>query len=366
VVPNSWLGIDSGFNLRRNFVEQRCLRRLTHYQENPFPTQGVEVVSFWLVKPAPATTAPTEIEVRLRQEAAGALLNSHCISYQQIAASPNMGIPLQQSVLRNSASKLPETTLCLGDARSGFDARIALQAYALGKGSPPQTAAVVREHSFHCESAEDASCVPYLEGKDIAPFNCSWSGEYLRHGPWLAEAQPLGRFTGPRLVLREVLPARGAMLCATYLEQPYLYNKSVLHILPSALSRQDSLFALSQPGPQQSSTVLLKALLSVLTSSFGSEWFYSFGRKAQRRLFPKLVLADLRDFPLPKAFYQEAPALAQLADQQLEYCIESQGNLCATIRARCNQLVAELYQLSGQQRKGLEQQSGTPLTSHSA
>ena len=209
----------------------------------------------------------------------------------------------------------PQVKLC----DFGFKAYIALQAYSTGRGTPPQTSEDVKNHIFHSKSKLSDEYIPYLEGKDIRRYNLKWSGNYLRHGIFLSDPQPLERFIQPRIILREILNPLPYILHATYTEAPYLYNKSALHIIHKEQDKE-----------------ALLAVLAILNSETASTILLIRGRKSQRQLFPKIVAKDLQEFPLPDNFLKIKEELAKLA-------LEMLNKTNTKIEGEVNKIVADGY-----------------------
>jgi len=297
VVPNAWLGIRSGIAIRKLLLEDGALNSIWSFNRPIFPGIGVEAVVFEATKHAHATHFDVE-----RAESIYALdsSDSHHVPVAQCLANPEATIPLVWSAPgAELIAKIKESGLTLGSECSRFLPLIALQAYALGRGTPAQTAQDVRGHVFHT-TQPDQDTVPYLEGADINRFQINWSGTFLRCGPWLSEFQSLERFAGPRIIIREILAPAPYLLRASFTDQPFVYNRSALHII-------------GRDG--DADPTLMRALTAILNSRLGSVVIRLTGRKSQRSMFPKLVADDLRGFPLPADLSKIAPELASLAER---------------------------------------------------
>jgi hypothetical protein len=312
VIPNSWLGITSAKTLRKKLTTNFQINLLERFSSRVFPEPGVEAVAVAISKNPTSETG--HIRLNLFSAPSGALLESDEMPVLECIRTADRQIPSQwkadtSDVLRqivNNSIPLSESGL--------FEPRIALQAYAKGLGTPPQTAEVVRDHPFDALEQIDETYLPYLQGKDISRNCLDWGGSFLSYGPWLAEPQKLEHFTGPRIVLREILGAKPHLFQAAFTEETFLYNKSVLHILPRGVC----------------TTVELKALLEILLSPLGSFVLMHTGRKSQRRLFPKILSADLRDFPIPKDFASFVRSLNEEKNSCVSTTIASHYNLSPT------------------------------------
>ena len=290
LIPNAWLGIRDANASRELLIGEQAIREIQVFEKPIFPDHSVEVISLcasramkkdsFLVKRMNGTVVSAQSEIQF----------SACAQRLGTTITPTWSAEIAALCRDAQRESFP-----LGGSESPFVCRIALQAYATGKGSPPQTIEQVKAHAFHCQEPAP-NAYPYLEGSDICRFQINWSGGYLTWGEWLAEPQSLDRFSGPRVLIREILgPAHRCIIAATA-TTPSLYNKSVLHILP----RPDT--------PEG----LIRALTALLNSSVASLLLKTLGRKSQRRLFPKVVLDDLKILPIPMALLTDWHELAAI------------------------------------------------------
>ena len=295
IVPNAWLGIQEAKNIRACYLLKAGLSELIIPRYKVFAARGVEpVILLAKKKTTPQTLALFE---KSDAQSAWALLRE--IPRDKILEDSEYKISISDesrtSPLLNFASQLT-----LGSPESPFTPRIAIQAYAEGKGVPPQTKEVVATHPFHVTHKVDEMTFPYLEGRDIKRFSVAHSGGWLRYGEWLSEHQPLSRFSGPRIVMREVLGKTPHLIQAAYVEETMIYNKSVIHILPKEGVPSEWIWA----------------LVAILNSPLVSKFISERGNKSQRKLFPKVVLGDVKGIPLPHHFQSHVEKLAALAKER--------------------------------------------------
>jgi len=296
VVPNSWLGIKSAKALREYFLKDLNLTDLITYDSRVFKDPSFEAVIFAAKKQKIKTNLKIQNFKSAKENLA---LRTVSVPLPTLLKRPAMTIPINWSeetdhVMNNIFSN----SFLLGDLSSPFIPRIALQAYATGKGTPPQSKSDLKNRIFDFTQKVDINTFPYLDGADITRFKINWSMQFLKHGKWLADPQPIERFKGPRVLIREILGRAPYTLISAFTDETYLYNKSVLHILPKT---------------HEVSKELLIALSAILNSKLGTFIIRNVGRKSQRKLFPKLVNDDLRSFPLPNNLSKFAPLLCELA-----------------------------------------------------
>jgi hypothetical protein len=324
IVPNAWLGIEGGRAMRAKLIDESALAKITSFRCKVFDQPSVE--------PVIVTILPGRKCERIALQTLSCLDLNHAgnISFVPRAvclASPDRAIPITWSdstqeifiAVDNTSHRLDQLTEI-------FKPRIAIQAYAAGKGAPPQTNDDVANHVFDLQVYQDELSIRYLDGSDIEKYKFTWRNKYLKYGPWLAEPQKIERFARPRVAVREILAPAPYRIIACPITETFLYNKSVLHILTS--KTLDPVTAEKYAW----------ALSAILNSKLGSFWISNKGKKSQRRIFPKLVLADLNGFPICKSFDLIAAKLSELAKK-----LSSAKELAAI-----DSYVYKVYELSAQ------------------
>lgn len=307
IVPTSWLGISSAKILRKRLLNSLC--ELVSINYPAFNNQGVETAIVIFKKGEAAEKSPIKLSVVSNKESLNELiaegstikLPRKLLPRTVVAEQPeNLISRLWENGLEEIFAILNQQRLKMGDPESPFIPLIALQAYAVGKGTPPQTKEMVKSHCYHVLASQEfdgdlakmksalaltdqQTLIPYLDGADVTRGGISWSGQYLIYGPNLAEFYPIERYTKPRILLREILAPSPQLIMACFTDKHFAYNRSILHI-----HAKDSAKAHLLPG-----------LTLFLNSKLASLHLAIWGRKSQRRLFPKLLADDLRNFPLP-------------------------------------------------------------------
>ncbi|MFA6901616.1 MAG: N-6 DNA methylase [Gallionellaceae bacterium] len=274
IVPNSWLTIESAKLLRAEFVKH--LRLVLDLNYAVFRGVSMEPCVFIIdgkinsktVTCARCTSAEQIVDVSYIEVAP----ETWAQSGSRITFSAHGAL---QKILIGIKEKHPS----LGDT---FEVRTGLQAYETGKGSPPQTKSDVSNHVFDCTTKEDKTCVRYFEGRDIGRFFQNWSGLWMKYGPWLSQPREPSMFSRPRILIREITSQPPYCINATLVNDTFLNNKSILNVLEPS-----------------DNVDRLKVLCAVLNSRLMSECYRAFAVKAVRKLFPKIVINNLREFPIP-------------------------------------------------------------------
>ena len=272
IVPNSWLTIESARLLRNILIPKLELVADLNY------------MVFDRVSMEPCIFVVSGYDSASQVSVVQADSMSNFAESQEFQVDRNRWSDSGQRIVLTRASsatnvidKVIARSSSIGEV---FDVRSGLQAYERGRGDPPQTAEDVRNHIFDRERQEDENSVPYLGGSDVERYKLAWSGLWMQYGPWLSQPRQFDIFSRPRILLREITSDLPYCFNATYVEGAYLNNKSVLNILAENNSSED-----------------LKCLLAVLNSRLISLYYKQRAVKSVRKIFPKVVIKNLREFP---------------------------------------------------------------------
>lgn len=237
IVPNSWLGIRDGRQLRSRLLAARALHSIEVLHFDAFDLPSVETVIVHIEN--------GQAHERIRIVHAGCIEElgqgrRDEIAVETCLSTPGLTIPLAASrgiemlLARAGSALCPplRPSLCpLASFAEYAVPLIALQVYATGRGTPPQTPDDVRGHVFHADAPAGPSWLPYLEGRNVGRYACSEAAQYLNFGPWVSEYHPVERYEGPRILLREILAPEPHVLSGAFVEHRCMYNRSILHII---------------------------------------------------------------------------------------------------------------------------------------
>lgn len=276
IVPNSWLTIESAHLLRAMFINY--LNVLADLNYTVFEGVSMEPCIFLIsgnkiVNPVSVLRAYSKEEFHS--------LNLFQMDRNRWSSESGKRIVFSNDDSALIVDKAVENSSRIGDI---FDVRTGLQAYEKGKGNPSQTAEDVKNHVFDREKREDENSYRYLQGKDVGRYWINWSGQWMQYGPWLSQPREIGIFSRKRILLREITSPPPHCLNATYASEGFLNNKSVLNILHPEDKKDE-----------------LMCLLGVLNSRFISLYYKQRAVKSARKIFPKVVIKNLREFPYPKS-----------------------------------------------------------------
>ncbi|WP_428386435.1 Eco57I restriction-modification methylase domain-containing protein [Mucisphaera sp.] len=138
--------------------------------------------------------------------------------------------------------------------------------------------AIVSSRAWHSRTKESDEYVRELQGKDVGRGEVSWSGQWVKYGPWVGTFVDLEWFTGPRLLVREIVGKPPGLIIASKCSDKFVHNPSILVVRP-------------KPGYE----IYLDLVEMYLNSSSATTELLRSSTKANKEVFPKILVKDLRN-----------------------------------------------------------------------
>jgi hypothetical protein len=212
-----------------------------------------------------------------------------------------------------------------------------LKAYEVGKGNPKQTREDVSNRIYDYDYKVDDITFPYLEGKDVQRYLQGKNSSYLKYGNNLAAPRTFDIFRNPKIIIREITGQHPHSIISCYSDDIVLFNMSNIAI-----------------NKKENSSIELKYILALLNSRLMSYYFQLNTAKAVRKLFPKIILKDLRQFPIKVVSTEKQKHFIKLVDKIIEE--KKQNPLADTtdLENQIDQLFYQLYDLTEEEIKIIE------------
>jgi hypothetical protein len=288
IVPNAWLMVSSGTNLRKHILETSSLKSIVNLEGYSFENVNVETLIVISTKKLDEQNTLSvflnknnEFVFSHKKEQKEFLLNS---GYEFRVFSNDKNIKILNKIALNMPNLDELVTIKAG-----------LQAYESGKGNPIQTPEDVKNRPYDFTYKVDDNTYKYLDGQDVNRYAIEWSGSYLKYGDNLAAPRTFDLFNSEKIIIREITGKYPKSIIATYEEEIYLFNRSNIVIL------------------KRENDISLKYILALLNSELMSFYFMLNTAKSNRKLFPKIILNDLRKFPIKKiAFLEQQPFIEKV------------------------------------------------------
>jgi type I restriction-modification system DNA methylase subunit len=273
IIPNAWLMVYSGEGLRKHILDTSKINQIINLEGYSFDNVNVETIIL-LSKKEKVTKNEFEILLSNGTE----FVFSHY--KEQDNFTKNEGLEFRVFTDDKSSLLIEKFLKDSIKLDSIVQIKAGLQAYEKGKGNPKQSTEDVKNRPYDYKYRFDENTFKYLEGKDVGRYFVSWSGLYLKYGEHLAAPRTFNLFNDEKIIIREITGKYPNSIIATYSQDLYLYNRSNIAIVKN-----------------QDKEISLKYILTVLNSSLMAYYFMKNTAKSVRKMFPKVILQDLRLFP---------------------------------------------------------------------
>jgi len=344
IVPVTWLTIPSARGLRRFVLTQFAIREIAWLPEFVFKDAKVNTLISIISKQEPGS-----VQVLISSENNPALKKGEqkVFEQSQFIKSGNIIHIFESSEETNILWKLEVGKPRLGEIAtpcSGYNP------YEVGVGydinGKLQTAVTVETRPYHSETKKDETWKPDAIGRDLGRYSLKWpETRFVKYGPWLAAARDPQNFVGPRLLVQEITGGPRHRLIGAFCDRELYHSRDIIPI------KCDRVW----PSPL--------FLLGILNSWLISWRHHRRSPKAKKALFPKVLVSDLKQLPIPKLredsvtdskrhdqivhlVEQMLEAKKQLASARTERDKTFYENKCATLDRQIDSLVYELYELT--------------------
>lgn len=296
IVPNSWLMTYSGEALRKILIEKASVDKIVNLYGKSFEDANVETV-ISIMKKCVADINHT-IEILKTDEKSNSFDILHYKKQNDFSKNSGYEFLVFQDDLSGALTeKLREGCRGLDEVAC---VKAGLQAYEKGKGIPKQSAEDVKSRPYDYTYQYNEDTYKYLDGSNVLRYAVNWTGLWLWYGNHLAAPRTLNLFTDEKIIVREITSEFPHCLNAVYTGDTYLYNRSNIAVVR-----------------REGENINLKYILVLINSTLLSFYFKKNTAKAERKLFPKIILNDLRLFPIKVISEESQQPFIALADKML-------------------------------------------------
>jgi type I restriction-modification system DNA methylase subunit len=155
----------------------------------------------------------------------------------------------------------------------------------------------IKNRIWHSEFKKDESYKKELKGGDVNRYNIQWNGNlWISYGKWLAAPRNPLFFTKERILIREIISKN---LFCSYTNEEFYNTPSCVNIIDTK------------------EIINLKATLSILNSKLIGWYCNKVSPKANKGLFPKILVNDIKNIPLSEISNDNQYELIERVDQML-------------------------------------------------
>ncbi|MFZ1258455.1 MAG: N-6 DNA methylase [Candidatus Saccharimonas sp.] len=135
----------------------------------------------------------------------------------------------------------------------------------------------IKNRIWHSDTKKDETYKRELKGGDVTQYQIRWNEKlWISYGDWLAAPREPKFFTSPRILVREITDSK--LYCA-YTEDEFYNTPSLINCVGN-----DGIDQLS--------------VLAIMNSSLMGWFHHNTSPKANKGLFPKILVNDIRNLPI--------------------------------------------------------------------
>ena len=288
IIPSSWVASKYDLKFRKFIAEESRIEKFVISHKRTFINATVETCIVIISKDVPDKSFEVERWDLKNKE-------SYYIDNINITKENNFIFPVYSNTSNwKIIEKMKKTDMKLNDIA---DVIWGVKIYENGKGTPPQKGSESTDKTFHSATKIKPTHRPLIGGSEITRYLLKWKRGYVDYGRWLAAPRNPSWFDGDRIVVREV--TSNGIIQATFINEDYVFSNSV-----DGIKIKSPYFS-------------IKALLTFINSRLVSFYHINTSANAFKGSFPKVLLQDLRELPIPKLDKKNEKELQLSCDQLL-------------------------------------------------
>ncbi len=224
-------------------------------------------------------------------------------------------------------NKLRESSNILNDFTEISQGLIPYDKY---KGHSQET---IKNRIWHADYKKDDTYKKELQGKDLERYKLEWNGKrWISYGEWLAAPRKPEFFNNKRILIREITNPR---ILASYVEDEYYNSPSIINII----NFQD---------------ISPFYLLGIINSKLLSFYHNKTSPKANKGLFPKILVNDVRKLPIQIADGNLYNLLINKVEELIGLLKDNIANDAITIDKEIDNIVYNIYGINDKEIKIIE------------
>lgn len=201
-----------------------------------------------------------------------------------------------------------------------------------------QSADTIKKRAYHYVSYREG-LKEWLWGEDVTRYSVKWNKkEYIDYCGGIANPRNPIYFVGKRLLVREIT------------------NPSIYAAVTEKEQYNDPAIIIVKDNHEQS----LDCLLAILNSKLATYYHFNHSPKATKGAFPKILVQDIKDFPLPLINDDIKIRLESLVSEILEAKNNDSNADTTSLELKIDLLVYKLYGLTYDELKIVDPE--TPIT----
>ncbi len=193
---------------------------------------------------------------------------------------------------------------------------------------------IVKNREWHSDRKINDEYKEEIWGESISKYNYKKTGSFVWYGNHLATYVDTKYFNQKRILIREITNP-GIIACL--IEEEFVNDPQIICVI------------------QENKEYSLEYLWAILNSKLATFYHFNSSPKATKGAFPKILVYDVNNFPLPEnVIEQKRESLEKLTSQILEIKAINEDSDTLELEIQIDKIVYELYGLTQEEIKIVE------------
>lgn len=184
---------------------------------------------------------------------------------------------------------------------------------------------IVKERLWHSPYKVDSTYIQEVYGRDISKYGYKSTGEYVKYGKHLACYVDLKFFNQDRILVREIT---NPQIIACKLSEMFVNDPQLISII-----RRDQSYSLN-------------FLWAILNSKLATFYHFNHSPKATKGAFPKILVQDIKEFPLPPVSDSSKITIDRIVEDILDIKKNTPSANTSILEQQIDLMVYHLYNLT--------------------
>lgn len=187
---------------------------------------------------------------------------------------------------------------------------------------------IVSNREWHSNQKLGVDYIQEIFGHNVGMYSYDKDSSFVKYGEHVGTYVPMKYFTQRRLLVKEITNPR---VCAGLVTETMVNDPQLIVVIPNKEKK-----------------LSLDFLWAILNSNLSTFFHFNHSPKAMKGLFPKILVQDIKQFPLPQNI--DNSCLVKEIENSARKCQElfSQGNEYQNEEKKMNDLVCKLYGLNNE------------------
>jgi type I restriction-modification system DNA methylase subunit len=279
VTPDSWIKVPQANKLRRLVLERTSPVSMTTLPQRVFNKVSANCIIFVLAKNQSAKL--TVINIMAPKAPLANLVEGKFDDNYTVNATPwkstidNQFQIYQKDEIAAIIKRIKSSCI---EAVNFLDVMQGIVPYSIENHSKE----IIEKRAFHASKKLSNEYDIWIQGRAITRYNfTTQDSEYLRYGDWLHRPRKPKYFEGPRMLIQEITGGHPPRIAACFCDTVLYHDPGIISCLIIG-------------------NLHTNYLLGIINSTFLSWYHRVSSPKGTRHAFPKVLIGDIRNFPIPK------------------------------------------------------------------